>query len=258
MSVQTVTAGAANPVLAQPQVQPQQDQAQLLEEPAQEPTVVEAAPVADRGRRWLWIAAVAVVALLAIGALIYFIRRSRAATKPPAAGERYTPLTAAQILPSGKYRIRWDDKGWLAVWEAGALYGSAMLDPNLTLTTAPEWTYDATTRTLSVYNARLKTQVNAIYWPGAPTSVVYLLPPEYLDRTQGATLAGWVIGGPATSSGTNPTATGTIANVVGQTNVAYKGLTTNNVYGLPEVLKQSPVANLPGSTNQWAFYPAAS
>jgi len=210
-------------------------------------------------KRLLTIAAIVVLGLIALGVLAYFLSRAAHPTGGGGGGDNtpYTPLPANEILPSGRYKIQWGGKQFLTIWPAGELFGSMMLDPSLTLATAPEWTYDATARTLTIHNPRTNVENNAIYWPASPDAQVYLIPAQYLSRAPGATLGGWALGGPSTSVGASPHPTGAITNTVGKTDIAFRGLTVSYTFGLPEVVNQSRTpSSVSGGTHQWAFYPS--
>lgn len=207
---------------------------------------------AERNRRAVWIVALVVVLLLA-ATLVYFAVRQRR----PNGGAAYTPPVRGQILPSGRYRIKWADFGFLTVYDASGgptgLFKTTMLDPKATAANATVWTYDATNGTLMTDTPE---NLVAVHYPAAPTALVYLVAPQNVPQVAGASRSGWVLSGPPASIGASPTASGRITNTELRKDVVYQGLVISNIFGVPQLVDQP--ATDAARHYQWAFYPVAS
>ncbi|BCU03925.1 hypothetical protein [Pandoravirus japonicus] len=217
--------------------------------PTGAPAVTPADATAQRNRRIAWIVGLAVAAILAI-VLVYFLTR-RATPRSP-----YTPPPSGQILPSGRYRIKWADFGFLTVYDASGdtgLFKTMMLDPKATPTNATVWTYDATNGILTTDTPE---NLAAIHYPAAPTALVYLVAPQNVPQVAGASRSGWVLSGPPASVGASATASGRITNTDLRKDVIYQGLVISNIFGVPQLVDQ-PAADA-ARNYQWAFYPVAS
>ncbi|AVK77226.1 hypothetical protein pmac_cds_538 [Pandoravirus macleodensis] len=209
-----------------------------------------AATVAQRNRRIAWGVALAVAAVL-LGVIVYFaVERRRRDSNGS-----YTPPPTGQILPSGRYRIKWGDFGFLNVWSAGQLYKAADLDPKATATNATVWTYDAAAGTLSTDKPE---NLVAIHYPRAPTALVYLVAPQNVPQVAGASSSGWVLSGPSGSVGASPQALGRITNTTIRRDVAYQGLVISDIYGVPQLIEPPADATAAARNRLWAFYPVAS
>ncbi|AGO84520.2 hypothetical protein psal_cds_631 [Pandoravirus salinus] len=228
----------------------------IMSTPLPLPTGAPAATPADaaaaqRNRRIAWIVGLALAAVLAI-VLVYFLTRRSSAPRSP-----YTPPPSGQILPSGRYRIKWADFGFLAVYDASGgttgLFKTTLLDPKATATNATVWTYDATNGTLMTDTPE---NLVAIHYPAAPTSVVYLVAPQNVPQVAGASRSGWVLSGPPASIGASATPSGRITNTDLRKDVIYQGLVISNIFGVPQLVDQ-PAADA-SRHYQWAFYPVAS
>lgn len=210
-----------------------------------------AAATAQRNRRIAWAVGLAVAAILAV-VLVYFLSRRRATPRSP-----YTPPPAGQILPSGRYRIKWATFGFLTVYDASGgpsgLFKTTMLDPHATATNATVWTYDATNGALTTDTPE---NLVAIHYPTAPTAVVYLVAPQNVPQVAGASRSGWVLSGPPASIGASPTASGRITNTELRKDVIYQGLVISSIFGVPQLVDQP--ATDAARNYQWAFYPVAS
>nr|UMO78629.1 hypothetical protein [Pandoravirus belohorizontensis] len=214
-------------------------------------TAAAADAATQRNRRVAWIVGLVVAAILAV-VLVYFLSRRRATPRSP-----YTPPPSGQILPSGRYRIKWADFGFLAVYDASGgptgLFKTTLLDPKATPTNATVWTYDATNGTLMTDKPE---SLVAIHYPAAPTALVYLVAPQNVPQVAGASRSGWVLSGPPASIGASPTASGRITNTALRKDVIYQGLVISSVFGVPQLVAQP--ATDAARHYQWAFYPVAS
>ncbi|AVK74958.1 hypothetical protein pqer_cds_536 [Pandoravirus quercus] len=223
--------------------------------PAVAPAAVAATATADataqRNRRIAWAVGLAIAAVLAI-VLVYFLTRRSPTPRSP-----YTPPAQGQILPSGRYRIKWADFGFLTVWDASGgtsgLFKTMMLDPKATTASATVWTYDATNGTLTTDTPE---NLVAIHYPAAPTALVYLVAPQNVPQVAGARRSGWVLSGPPASIGASPTASGRITNTELRKDVIYQGLVISSTLGVPQLVDQP--ATDAARNHQWAFYPVAS
>lgn len=213
-------------------------------------TAVATASATQRNRRIAWGVGLAVAAIL-LGVIVYFaVERRRRGSNGS-----YTPPPSGQILPSGRYRIKWGDFGFLNVWSAGQLYKAADLDPKATATNATVWTYDAANGTLSTDKPE---SLVAIHYPSAPTALVYLVAPQNVPQVAGASSGGWVLSGPSGSVGANPQALGRITNTAVRRDVAYQGLVISDIYGVPQLIAPPADATAAARNRLWAFYPVAS
>ncbi|WBR14558.1 hypothetical protein pkur_cds_383 [Pandoravirus kuranda] len=213
-------------------------------------TADSAATAKQRNRRIAWGVGLAVAAIL-LGVIIYLAVRQ---TRRDSNGS-YTPPPSGQILPSGRYRIKWGDFGFLNVWSAGQLYKAADLDPKATAANATVWTYDAASGTLSTDKPE---SLVAIHYPSAPTALVYLVAPQNVPQVAGASSGGWVLSGPSGSVGASPQALGRITNTVIRRDVAYQGLVISDIYGVPQLVAPPADATAAARNRLWAFYPVAS
>ncbi|AGO82715.1 hypothetical protein pdul_cds_594 [Pandoravirus dulcis] len=204
---------------------------------------------AERNRRAAWIVALVVALLLAVVLIYFAVRRGR----PNGGAAAYTPPPAGQILPSGRYRIKWADFGFLTVWNAGDLFKSAMLDPHATPANATVWTYDATNGTLATQTPE---SLVAIHYPAANTALVYLVAPQNVPQVADASRSGWVLSGPPASIGASPTASGRITNTELRKDAIYQGLVISDTFGVPQLVNQP--ATDAARNYQWAFFPVAA
>jgi hypothetical protein len=211
------------------------------------PSVAASVPAQHDNRRTAWIVGLVIVVLLLVVIGYFAVRRGR----PDRPGSAYTPPPASEILPSGRYRIKWADFGFLTVWNAGALYKTTDLDPKATAANATVWTYDATNGTLATDTPE---SLVAIHYPSATTALIYLVAPQNVPQVPGASSRGWVLSGPPASiNATNPTPSGRITNTEIRKDAAYQGLVVSSVFGVPQLVEQ-PAADA-ALNRQWAFFP---